>query len=140
MTPSLDIHNYALQYKLAKRGLERAQISQANRKLIKSFEQTCNLEGLSIPRRLKLMGSLVILARDYLKKDFRKTTKQDLKETVIEIDDNEKYEEEDVRSFDYSRGAMHTSFYHRTRDCGVTGIRYGRSYGASGFGLADERG
>ena len=91
MTPKLDIHNYSLKYQRAKAALQNARISEANRKLIEKFEQTCNLEGLSIPRRLKLIGSLIILARDYLKKDFKKATKQDLKEAILRVEDNEDY-------------------------------------------------
>ncbi len=91
MTPQLDIHNYPLKYKRAKEAVERASISPINKSLIKQFEQTCTLEGLSIPRRLKLMGSLIIIARDYLKKDFRKATKQDIKDVVLTIDNSEKY-------------------------------------------------
>ena len=37
------------------------------------------------------MGSLIIIARDYLKKDFRKATKQDIKDVVLTIDNSEKY-------------------------------------------------
>lgn len=91
MEPHLDIHNYPLKYKRAKEAVERAAISPINKSLIKQFEQACTLEGLSIPRRLKLMGSLIIIARDYLKKDFRKAAKQDIKEMVLAIDNSEKY-------------------------------------------------
>ncbi|MBI4448855.1 tyrosine-type recombinase/integrase [Candidatus Woesearchaeota archaeon] len=86
MKPQKDIHDYQLRYERAKQHVSEAGISPANKTLILEFEKACTLEKLSLPRRIKLMGSLVILARDYLKKDFGKTTKEDLKNTVLKIE------------------------------------------------------
>ena len=49
------------------------------------------MEALSKPRRIKLIGSLIILAKDYVKKDFNKATKEDLKDIVMAIDSIENY-------------------------------------------------
>jgi len=86
MKPQKDIHDYPLRYERAKQHVNEAKISERNRSLILEFEKACTLEKLSLPRRIKLMGSLVILAADYLKKDFDKATKEDVKNAVLKIE------------------------------------------------------
>jgi len=86
MKPAKDIHNYDLKYEKVKENLEKSTISRRNKDLIHNFDKICQIEGLGKPRRIKLIGSLVILARDYLKKEFDKATKEDLKNAVLKID------------------------------------------------------
>lgn len=86
MTPRKDIHDYYLKYKRLKKRIEESNISQRNRELLYKFLAQCQIEGLSIPRQLKIFGSLLILANDYLKKDFDKVIKDDLKKVILKID------------------------------------------------------
>jgi len=89
MTPKKDIYRYNQKIESIKKKLEKASISENNKELIKEFDRACFMEALSKPRRIKLIGSLIILAKDYLKKDFNKATKEDLKNIVMEIDSRE---------------------------------------------------
>lgn len=89
MKPVKDIHDYDLKLERAKQSLEKSSISRRNKDLIISFDKICQIQGLGKPRRMKLIGSLVILARDYFKKDFDKVTKEDLKDAVLKIDSRE---------------------------------------------------
>lgn len=91
MRPAKDIHNYDLKYERAKGNLEKSTISRRNKDLILNFDKICQIEGLGKPRRIKLVSTLVILARDYLKKDFDKVTKEDLKNAVLNIDSRDDY-------------------------------------------------
>jgi len=89
MNPKNDIHNYNLSLEQVKKRLELSTISKRNKELINLFDRACFMEALSKPRRIKLMGSLIILGRDYLKKDFDKATKEDLKNVVMKMDNRE---------------------------------------------------
>ncbi|MFH1367948.1 MAG: tyrosine-type recombinase/integrase [Elusimicrobiota bacterium] len=91
MKPAKDIHSYNLKYERAKEYLSKVEISAKNKKMIEKFDEACQLEGLGIPRRLKLIGSLIIIVKDYLKKDFDKADKDDLKNTVLKLDSKEDY-------------------------------------------------
>jgi integrase len=88
MTHKIDIHDYDKRYRNAKNFVERAQISQKDRDLIIQFERSCRLEGLSLSRRIRIMGTLVMFAR-LLSADFDKATKGDLKELAHNIDANQ---------------------------------------------------
>lgn len=85
------IHDYNHKFKKQKEKLLGSSISKKNKDLILKFDQTCSLENLSLSRRMKLIGSLTILAEQYLKKDFDDVTKDDLKDTVVRIDAIENY-------------------------------------------------
>ncbi|MBD3184978.1 tyrosine-type recombinase/integrase [Candidatus Poribacteria bacterium] len=89
MTPKNDIYNYKHKLDMAKKKLEKADISDKNRELIEQFDRACFMEGLSKPRRLKLIGTLIILAEKYLRSDFDAATKEDIKDIVIKIDSRE---------------------------------------------------
>ena len=89
MTPRNDIYNYKHKLDLTKKKLENAPISDRNRELIEQFDRACFMEGLSKPRRIKLISVLIILAEKYLKKDFDAATKDDIKDVVIKIDSRE---------------------------------------------------
>lgn len=89
MTPKNDIHNHALQYERAKLRLKEAKISERNKALIGEFDRTCNLEGLGLPRRIAIIGDLIIFAANYLRKDYDKATKDDLKNAILALDERE---------------------------------------------------
>jgi len=90
MTPERDIHNYSKRYENVRKLVEKSDISTRSKNLILKFDNNCSLEGLSKPRRIKLIGTLVLIAKR-LKKDFDKTTESDLKKVILAIDDNENY-------------------------------------------------
>ncbi len=91
MIPTKDIHDYSTKYKSALERVKKSTISEKNKDLILDFDRTCFLEGLSKPRRIKLISSLLMLASQYLKKDFDKATERDIKEVVIKIESREDY-------------------------------------------------
>ncbi|MBN1794252.1 MAG: tyrosine-type recombinase/integrase [Candidatus Omnitrophica bacterium] len=91
MNPKKDIYGHDLQYTRAKEHLQKAEISQANKDLIFKFDEACSLERLSISRKTKIISYLIILARDYIKIDFDKATKDQLKQAVLKIDGREDY-------------------------------------------------
>lgn len=91
MTPKLDIHNYDKKYSSAVAALENSSISKRNKNLIMDFDNACVVEGLSKPRRIKLIGTLALIARNYLKKDIDRATKEDLVRLVAEIQARDDY-------------------------------------------------
>lgn len=69
MNPKTDgIHHYDKSFEAQKSLLEKSTISIRNRKLILDFDKQCNLEKLSKPRRIKLMGVLTTIAKNQDKK------------------------------------------------------------------------
>jgi hypothetical protein len=88
VTPRNDIYNYSHKLEMVKK-LENAPISDRNRELIEQFDRVCFMESLSKPRRIKLISTLIILAKKYLKKDFDAATKEDIEDVVIKIDSRE---------------------------------------------------
>jgi len=91
MNPKKDIYDHELQYARGKEHLEKAEISQRNKELILKFDEACSLERLGKSRKIKIMSYLVILARDYIKADFDKATKEQLKQAVLKIDAREDF-------------------------------------------------
>lgn len=89
MEPRRDIHNYERNYKRVKERIKESRISLKNQQLIFEFNRTCTLERLSISRKIRIISILIQLARDYLKKDFDKASKEDLKELILELDSKE---------------------------------------------------
>lgn len=87
MARKIDIHNYDKRYRNAKRAIEKAKISKTNKDLILSFDRACGLDGLSISRRIRIMGTLLLFCR-LLGKDLDKATKNHLKDLVLQIDSN----------------------------------------------------
>ncbi len=88
---SKGIHNYDLGLKSAIDHLKDSGISKHNKDLILKFDKDCQLEGLSKPRRMKLIGSLKIVARDYITVNFDKAVKEDIKKAVLEIESRDDY-------------------------------------------------
>ncbi|MFO7992506.1 MAG: hypothetical protein R6U61_09510 [Thermoplasmata archaeon] len=83
---NLDIHNYNKKIESTVSRLESSDISSKNKKLIKKFDDASVLEGIGIPRRIRVLGFLVRLAENYLSKDFDKVTKEDLKKAVAKLE------------------------------------------------------
>lgn len=84
-----DIYNVNQKYETVRKRLEEGDISQHNKDLIFNFEKTCVLEGLGKWRRIRIMSNLLIIAKDYLKKDFDKATKEDLRNVVFKLNSRE---------------------------------------------------
>lgn len=91
MDPKKDIHDYNKRLELLKKRFEKSNISEKNKELITRFDRACFMEGLSKPRRIKLSESLLILAKNYLKKDFDSATKEDIKNVVMQIDSRDDF-------------------------------------------------
>lgn len=91
MKPQKDIYEHELRYERTKKNLQEAEISARNKELILKFDEACSLDRLSTSRKIKIMSYLVILARDYLKNDFDKATKDDLKSAVLRIDSKDDF-------------------------------------------------
>jgi integrase/recombinase XerD len=85
-----DIYDYTRKLEGAQRKLNASATSNRNKDLIREFDRACFLEALSKPRRIKLIGSLTILA-ELLKKDFDEASKDDLKDIVMAIDGRDDY-------------------------------------------------
>ena len=52
----IDIHNYDNGYNSTLNHLERAEIPEQDKKLIKEFNDVCGLEKLSKPRKMKIQN------------------------------------------------------------------------------------
>ncbi len=97
MNRKVDIHGYDRRYENAKLGIEKAEITKNNKNYIFRFDRACNLENLSISRRIRIIGTLIFVSK-LLDKDFDKATKEDLKDVVLKIDSRK----------DWSVATMHT--------------------------------
>ena len=91
MKLSKDIYGLAVRLDRAIIKLDKSSISQRNKDLINEFNRASFIEGLSKSRRTKIIGRLRIIAEDYLKKDFDKATKDELKDVFMRIDGREDY-------------------------------------------------
>lgn len=86
MRTNKDIYDYDTRYERAKEQIEKSTISTNNKKLILKFDITCTIEKLTKARKIKVIQSLIIFADIYLKKDFDKATKDDIKTAVLKIE------------------------------------------------------
>jgi site-specific recombinase XerD len=91
MKPKKDIYNHDINLKRLIQRIEKSEISQRNKDLIRDFDRMCFIESLSKPRRLKLLTCLFMLARKYITKDFDMATKENLKDVVMSIDGRDDY-------------------------------------------------
>jgi len=82
------IHNYDRSLGTMLQRIQDSDIPEINKKLITEFDKAMLLlENLSKPRRLKLVGTMFIIARDYLKKPLNEVTKDEIKEFIRVIED-----------------------------------------------------
>jgi len=77
----MGIHNYDQMFQGRLKSLEKKQISDRNKKLIKDLISDLILENLSKPRLVKYIDTLSIIAKG-LGKDLDKATEKDLKKYV----------------------------------------------------------
>jgi len=91
MVPKKDIYNFSKIFDRYQKRLAESNISDINKNLIRKFDRACFLERLSKPRRIKIIGSLIILAEKYLTVDLDKATKDDLKDAVFKIENKDDY-------------------------------------------------
>jgi len=85
-----DIHHRKRQFESTISRLKRSRISKKNKESILKFKDECLSKGLSIDRALFYMNRLIKLAQ-WLKKDFRKASVDDIKNLVRKIEQNERY-------------------------------------------------
>jgi len=91
MKPQNDIYNTNSQLKRTKKRLVQENISERNKELIENFDRACFMEGLSKIRRLKIMRSLIILAKDFFQCDFDKANKEKVQDVVMQIDGRDEW-------------------------------------------------
>lgn len=82
-----DIHNYIGNLDAAIRRVKNSDLDDDNKKLILDFDRFLLLvERLSVPRRLRIMGTISRLATLYFHGDLRKVTGEDIKDCVVHIE------------------------------------------------------
>ena len=86
MKPKNDIYDHDHRLERLQQRLSSEPISQRNRELIGKFDRACFMEALSKSRRVKVIGTLMILAKNYLRKDFDKATRECIEGVVMQID------------------------------------------------------
>lgn len=91
MNRRIDIHEYEKRYHNALANIKAADISEKNKQTILRFEKACTLETLSLSRRIRILGTLIMLSKK-LGKEFDKATKDDLRELVLKIESNKEWE------------------------------------------------
>jgi integrase/recombinase XerD len=84
-TPN-DIYDNDLIYERTKKRIITSTISSRNKELILNFEKTCSLDGLTKARKIKVLETLCLFAKHYLKKDYDKAGKEDLKDAILKLD------------------------------------------------------
>jgi len=90
MKKEIDIYDYSKWVEGAVRLVERAPISEKNKKLILEFRDFCSLNGIGMPRMIRYLGVL----KDWailLEIDFDKATKEDIMKSVRIVQENENY-------------------------------------------------
>ena len=86
-----DIHNYERWMEWAHKRVRRSNIPDENKQLLLEFDQACVLEGLSVPRRAKLLRHMIDVSREFLPVPFKKATRKDLQEAVVRIEGRKGY-------------------------------------------------
>ena len=87
----IDIHNYDRGYDSTLEHLERAEIPEQDKNLIKEFNDICGLEKLSKPRKMKIIGYLVLFRKKFLDKNFKDATREDLKKSILKLENIDNY-------------------------------------------------
>jgi integrase/ribosomal protein L40E len=90
MKKEIDIHDYPKKLQAAISYVEKAPISQRNKKLISDFKDDCSLIGMGLPRIVRYLQVLPRLAK-ILSIDFDKATKSDVAHLVRTIQENERH-------------------------------------------------
>jgi len=84
----IDIHDYEKKYESIIQHLKSTDISERNKELILKFDETLGLiDQLKLARRIRVIGYLEVFAEKYLKSDFDKASKEDLKKAIKLIDE-----------------------------------------------------
>jgi len=95
---ALDIHDYNGKLTAALRYIKNSKISPQNKKIIENFHQQCLLENLSVPRIVKLVETLVLIAKQ-LKVGFDKAKIENLKNFIAKVQYREDYSEWTKQSY-----------------------------------------
>ena len=69
-----------------RRNIGKYRMHKRDEKIVLEFEKHCVIEGLSVPRRLKLCRVLSIFSRDFLKKRFEHATADDIFDAIITVE------------------------------------------------------
>lgn len=77
-----DIHNRKRDYERAVAKVKNSDLPEKNKQLILEFQEECFSNGLSLDRVLFYLNRLYRLAQ-FLKKDFTKATKPDIKDLEV---------------------------------------------------------
>lgn len=93
------IHNYKEKIKQEINLINQSKLSKSDKNLILKYDVQLQLDGISIARRLRILGALKVFCLDYLKKDLAKATKEDLKGAILSVEDNEDYSPWTVSSY-----------------------------------------
>lgn len=80
----IDIHNYRARFDNAMGVLERSDIPEGNKKLIKEMVDKCVSTGISIPRTVKYVYNLANIAK-WKKKPFKKFTEKDITSILSDL-------------------------------------------------------
>lgn len=82
-----DIHQYDRRLSLLLDRIKNSNLTDDNKKLLFDFDSAMLLlENLGKPRRIKLLGTMFILATTFLHKDLRKADVEDIKECIRDIE------------------------------------------------------
>jgi len=87
----IDIHDFPRKMQYERRRLARLKIPPKNKQLLLEFERFCITEGLSLPRRLKLLRHMLDVAREFITAPFRRVSKADIQEAVVRIEGRKGY-------------------------------------------------
>ena len=93
------IHDYKKHLNRQIELMKNSNLSKKNKQLIFNYDQQLRLDGLSIPRRIRVMGALRTFCLHYLKRDLDKATKDNLKKAILKIEDKEDYSPYTISSF-----------------------------------------
>jgi len=82
----LSVHDHEKQLMKTYLRIEKSNISRANKRIIMEFDKYCAAEGLSVPRRLKLLVNLHVYATRYFKQPFKTATPDQIWDSVMKIE------------------------------------------------------
>jgi len=90
MKGKIDIHDYDKKLRTAISNLEKSEVSQANKDVIKKYADFLFMDNIGKARILKYVSTLKIIARK-INKDFAQASAEDLKTFLIGIHNNASY-------------------------------------------------
>ncbi|MBI4021295.1 MAG: tyrosine-type recombinase/integrase [Candidatus Aenigmarchaeota archaeon] len=86
-----DVHDYGDWIRQARKRIAEDPIAEEDKELLLAFDRFCVVQGLSVPRRAKLLRHLRDAAREFLPVPFRQATKHDLQEAIARLESRAGY-------------------------------------------------